>query len=233
MFSSAVIFTAAAIQSMCFAQDNSSGSDQTAQTAPRRYVEIHEDIKVFLKREATAETDSQRIAAIRDICAVFVELKRDPRLSTHPTLVGYKNKVWTRLNKLKIEFKRYVREQEKQERREKKSNDSQELAEARAAVRDLSQQLSQQMSLVSYSSGGPAGIVNQASGSWGGGAIRANADQLIDLIQKTISPESWDVNGGESVIFFYQPLNALVVRATSEVHENLGGAVEALRRVSR
>ena len=58
----------------------------------------------------------------------------------------------------------------------------------------------------------------------GGGAVggqNANADagqQLVDLIQNTISPKSWDVNGGACTIYYWQQQHAIVVRATGDVH---------------
>ena len=62
----------------------------------------------------------------------------------------------------------------------------------------------------------------------GGGA--GPAQELIDLIQSTIAPESWAVNGGKGTILFYQPQNALVVRQTAEAHEQLGSVLQQLRR---
>lgn len=60
-----------------------------------------------------------------------------------------------------------------------------------------------------------------------GGAPRSNAQDLIDLIQNTIAPESWDVMGGPGTIMYWEPGFALVIRQTDDVHEQIGG----LRRV--
>ncbi|MFQ5734268.1 MAG: hypothetical protein ACE5KM_20210 [Planctomycetaceae bacterium] len=63
------------------------------------------------------------------------------------------------------------------------------------------------------------------------GGTAARAAQLIDLIRNTIAPESWAVNGGLGTISFYgSPLYVLVVRNTSEVHHQIGGAFPAIRR---
>ena len=67
-----------------------------------------------------------------------------------------------------------------------------------------------------------------ASSRAGGGA--APAQELIDLIQTTISPESWAVNGGKGTMMFYQPQNLLVVRQTAEAHEQIGSTLRQLRR---
>lgn len=48
-------------------------------------------------------------------------------------------------------------------------------------------------------------------------------DTLIDLIQQTVEPDSWDVNGGRGRIFPFRRL--LVVYNTILVHQRLGGYV--------
>ena len=88
----------------------------------------------------------------------------------------------------------------------------------------------------------PAGAVRQAGGfrqpaGFGLGPNRAaaagppdNGQALVDLIQRTIAPTSWDVNGGPGAIVYFRPSRALVVRQRSEVHEQLQGVVRALRQ---
>lgn len=63
----------------------------------------------------------------------------------------------------------------------------------------------------------------------GGAGTLARARQLIRLIRSVIAPESWDVNGGDNSIQFYAPLNVLVVRASGEVHHQIGGVLPALK----
>lgn len=67
-----------------------------------------------------------------------------------------------------------------------------------------------------------------ASRGGNGGAPRSNAQDLIDLIQNTIAPESWDVNGGRGTIVYWEPGFALVVRQTEGVHEEIGGVLRGL-----
>ena len=57
-----------------------------------------------------------------------------------------------------------------------------------------------------------------------------NAQELIELIQRTIEPQSWDVNGGEGSARYFQPLMVLVIRQTGEVHHQLGGSLGMLRK---
>jgi general secretion pathway protein D len=71
-------------------------------------------------------------------------------------------------------------------------------------------------------------VVRAAASNSGGAA--GYAQQLIDLIQSTIAPDTWAANGGNGTLYFYQPLNVLVVRQTAEVHEQIGGTLGQLRR---
>jgi hypothetical protein len=90
---------------------------------------------------------------------------------------------------------------------------------------------------------GPAGgvLAQQApqgfgpAGGAGGGGPVGNADddngqQLVDLIQSTISPQTWDVNGGPGSIYYWRPQRALVISAPGEVHDAVGDVLEQLNR---
>jgi len=57
-----------------------------------------------------------------------------------------------------------------------------------------------------------------------------NSQQLIDVIQRCLSPNTWDVNGGQGVVRYYSPAQALVVRQTSEMHEQLQRIMPLLRK---
>lgn len=58
----------------------------------------------------------------------------------------------------------------------------------------------------------------------------ANARALIDLIQSTVAPESWEINGGHGSIRYYAPLKVLVIRQTTETHYQLRGTLKQLRK---
>jgi hypothetical protein len=74
---------------------------------------------------------------------------------------------------------------------------------------------------------GPAAGV-QPGGGWDAMTAQ-NAQQLIDLIQATIAPASWDVNGGPGTIMYFAPRQVLVVRQGGDVHEQVGAAIRGLR----
>ena len=55
----------------------------------------------------------------------------------------------------------------------------------------------------------------------------------MELIQRTIAPASWDVNGGPGTIQYWRPGRALVVRQTDEMHERIGDVLKQLDRAGR
>ena len=67
----------------------------------------------------------------------------------------------------------------------------------------------------------------------GGSAEAARVQQLIDLIEMTIQPESWANNGGLGAIRYWSPGYALVIRNTQSVHEQIGGALGELHAQAR
>ena len=95
--------------------------------------------------------------------------------------------------------------------------------------------------------GNAAAFAGGAGGGFGGGAAargggafgnndalekgaEANGADLVDLIQKTVDPPSWDVNGGPGSIMYFNNLRVLVVRQTGEGHDDVGGLLGGLRK---
>jgi hypothetical protein len=78
-----------------------------------------------------------------------------------------------------------------------------------------------------------AGAANAGQG--GGQSFSAmtnqNAQELIDLIQDTIAPHTWDIRGGNGVIRYFAPAQVLVIRQSGDVHGQLGDALKNLRKV--
>lgn len=81
--------------------------------------------------------------------------------------------------------------------------------------------------------GGGGGMFRQGQdqSQWGNepsqggmdGQPSVELERLIELIQNTVEPDSWRINGGEGTIFPFQRL--LVVRNTILVHQRLGGPI--------
>jgi hypothetical protein len=83
--------------------------------------------------------------------------------------------------------------------------------------------------------GGGGGQPGGFGGAMGGqGAVKDDAgEDLVDLIQKTISPGSWDRNGGPGSIYYWRPGRAIVVSAGDDVHDQVGDLLEQMNRLGQ
>jgi hypothetical protein len=203
-----------------------------APAVQRRYHEISRDIQDAMRRDAFGKSVEERAPAIREMAALYTELRLDPRLESSDTLQQYKTKLWSRLTRVKRDLERQMQRQAKAAG----SNTPSPLnvpggGLSSAEVADgASETLAAQLALVSYSMGGPAQVLSASGGAFGGGMGPADfGPDLVDLIERTINPQFWDTVGGPGTIYYYAPLRVLVVRATSEVHENVGGLLGGLR----
>jgi general secretion pathway protein D len=64
-----------------------------------------------------------------------------------------------------------------------------------------------------------------------GGAVIADFDTLMNLIQQTIDPESWLQAGGNNTINQYPATLSIVVSAPQTTHERITDLLESLRRL--
>ena len=70
-------------------------------------------------------------------------------------------------------------------------------------------------------------------GAFGGQANNDYGEELVDLIQKTIAPSTWDVNGGLGSIYYWRPCRAMIIRQTGDVHDQIGGVLQQLGKAGR
>jgi hypothetical protein len=188
-----------------------------AETSPtlREIHLIRREVSDLLKRESTAD-DAQRARLVRRMTDVYREVVGDPRFLSHPTLQQQKNKLWTRLTRVRNELKR-----------RQAVAGRQSLDESTASERLVADQMATHLQIASQTLGGPIAVF---TGVGGGGAVADDfGDELIDLIQNTIQPSHWNANGGPGSIFYYRPVHALVVRASSEVQGQVREVVGGLR----
>jgi hypothetical protein len=188
----------------------------------RPYHEYQQQISDLFKLESQAAEDAERAAAVREMCALHGEILRDSRYPLSPVLKEYRGRLWSRLTKVKTELKHELA-------RDAKANQAM-LAEVttlesadRNSVR-AADALAASLSLLDQTQGGPSTML-----ALGGAAVADNGAALVALIERTINPAFWDTVGGPGSIVYYAPLQCLVVRATAEVHGQLGGALGKLR----
>ncbi|WP_235934773.1 general secretion pathway protein GspD [Candidatus Laterigemmans baculatus] len=87
--------------------------------------------------------------------------------------------------------------------------------------------------LAQYGSGGyPMAGANGVMGKNGRGAgAIADFDSLMELIETTIEPDTWEALGGPSTMAPYQANLSLVISTTTDVHEQIADLLESLRRL--
>ena len=177
-------------------------------------------VRETLARLARPE-DEQLEAFVEELLFVRQELQEDDAMAGSQREY-YRTKVESRLQQLSIQLKKRIARNKrlaksKPPARIRGPEEKPEVLEQRVAgaVPPGPQRVG---------NGGPAG---------GRGRQQPNDDygqHLVDLIQKTVAPSTWDVNGGLGTIYYWRPGRALVVRQTGEVHDNMGGVLDQLRR---
>ena len=210
--------------------DDIAGPPGDPVTAPklRPVSEITRDVQEMIRREARVQTESERAAAAVEMTGLYREIKRDPRLAVTDSLKDAKHRLWSKLTRTKKDI---LAKMKREGRRDETLTDEEVLA--LADMEFVAQSLADHLAFAGSTLGGPAAVFAQSNssnpGAMGGGTGSFDyGPELVDLIQRTIVPDFWDVNGGPGTIVYYRPLMCLVVRATSDVHHRLGGVLGAL-----
>jgi hypothetical protein len=178
--------------------------------------ELADAAHASLRKWAKA-SDKEADAAARDLLGIFCELQQDTKLarSTRETL---RTTVRARLDQLSAQISKRIAADKAAAKPEPKvksvaaTGNPKPMAQVGAAV------------------GGGGGAYGGQGGAQG--AAADNGQVLVDLIQNTISPKSWDINGGNGTIYYWQQQHAIVVRNTGEVHEQISDALDQLNRAS-
>ena len=202
------------------AADNVADNQDGNPKAQRLIAEIEREMTAALREEATARPQSQRGAKVQRLCDIHAAIVADPRFATSDTLKAYRAKLWSRLTKVKQELRRDVARDT--------GRPAPDLAREQA-LRLSAASMADALSLADLAAGAPTGLLARG----GAAQIESNAQTLIELIERTIDPDFWDVNGGPGTIFYYPNLQCLVIRATGEVHGQIGGVLGGVRDAGR
>ncbi len=158
-----------------------------------------------LRREALAADGAKREIALRELIRIHDQALAHSRFAQSSRLQRTVLRIRARLRRVRKEIQQQATE-----------NDVVRRAVARRDV------LHQRLGNVGQV---PQGIAN-------GGAQQGGGDygqELLELIERTISPPIWEANGGPATIVYFQPRHALVVRATQDTHRDLGRLLIGLR----
>jgi hypothetical protein len=156
------------------------------------------------------------------MCDLHREIVKDPRFNTSDVLKEYRGRLWSRLTKVKAELKQQLT---RGKGNKNALDDLATLEMADSLSVAAADSLAFSLSLLTQTGGGPGRLL-----AYGGAPGPTDwGPDLVDLIERTINPAFWDVVGGPGSIVYYRPLQCLVVRATAEVHGNVGRLLGDLR----
>jgi hypothetical protein len=194
--------------------------------------ELTAAVRAALRRWARP-SNAQADQAAREFLALYQQLQEDTQIGP-ATRQELRQTVRTRLAHLADQIARRAAREKREEARAP-------VAQSVKTPADRADNMAQ------WGGAGPAGrgFARQGFGGMGLGGMGLpgsgagpgqNADyglQLVDLIERTIAPSTWEVNGGLGTIYYFRPLRALVVRQTDEVHGQIGDMIEQLHRAAR
>ncbi len=174
---------------------------------PPSLFQINRQLRGLLRREAIEKDRQDWEQVVLQLVELYGQITRDERLPTSGTLEGYRVKLRSRLLSVQKRLERELRD---------KGIDPRTALSPGAWAAGAGPTGGEE-SLASR------GAANTAAPGSAGGAAMDYGLLLVDLIQRTIAPEFWDVNGGPGSIVYYRTWYALVVRATPPIHRRIGG----------
>jgi hypothetical protein len=190
--------------------------------------ELRTAVHETMRRQATASGAAHQ-AATRELVSLYHELAASTRLTDGD----------------KREQMAYVRNRLRRTSQALERQQARDDAPAAEAPPPLARQQPAAQALLAQKPGNPPAAqaaprqplfpaAGAAPSAGGGQSLAAmtnqNAQELIDLIQDTIAPHTWDVRGGHGVIRYFAPSQVLVIRQSGDVHGQVGAAIQGLRK---
>lgn len=171
---------------------------------------LRQHTRELLRQQAIAADGVSKDAAVAALCDMYVILRNDPRYFSSDMLREDAMQVRRRLIGI-------ARRRTGQLRRDGIARPSGLSAGVDSAIESA---LSQE--------GDPQGPSRQPL-ALGGGAIQDEGWRLVELIQRVVAPDFWENRGGPGAIRYFAIRRVLVVRATTDVHEQIKDLLMALR----
>jgi hypothetical protein len=181
---------------------------------------IQDDLHAALRAEALTRRQGQNAPQIIRLVELYREMAAHPKRHDSRFLVRMGLRLRSRLEKVRDHIERHIA---RQDRNAKKKDAPPALRAPETPV------LAQQLAGPGVAAPAPGGQPAGAGAGAGAGGIIDYGPELVELIQATISPSTWDINGGNGSIVYFAPLRVLVVSAPGEVHGQVGDVLGQLR----
>lgn len=175
---------------------------------------LRNETREMLRQEAIVDSGPKKDAAIAALCDLYVVLRQDDRYGSSEMLQSDASKIRRRLLTI-------ARRREGHLKRNKIDKPARLSEKVDSAIQSALQD--------SDSLGALADSGNDPGGHAPGG-FPDNGWQLVELIQRIVEPDFWDQNGGPGTIQYFAMRRVLVVRATTDVHEQIRDLLLSLPR---
>lgn len=182
--------------------------------------ELQKEVQTALKHWKKVEAPQAEKAA-RELLGLYREVEADETLSDSTRKILLRN-LRVKLDVLSIQ----IAEAELAQKKEAQKQDEEAKEKKPATVKRPEKAQQAEMAQM-----GVPGVGAGAGVGAGRGQISEEAgEQLVEVIQNTIHPESWEQNGGNGTIQFWSPNGHLIIRQTDENHQKIQNLLEQLRR---
>jgi hypothetical protein len=216
------------------AESSANAGNASTKFKPQKPAELRKAVSGALRAEAAAKDHSQKDKAIRQLMLIFLELEQDQNLS-HDERLELHTEIRSRLQSIEKSLRAEIA-REHPPKADAKSGGKSKAVESTPQAIDVAV-LAQQIAAPPAAPAAPLIGGNAAANrlAANGGVIGRLqppdfGQDLVDLIHNVISPRTWDVNGGPGSVVYFRNFRVLVVRAPSEVQDQVGDVLGQLRK---
>lgn len=206
----------------------------------RAISDYRRDVRTFVKLSRNDKEQIQK-NAIFNLCHLHRELVSDSRFHSNQPIKDLRLIAGNRLKKYLIDVEKSKRRTERLARKngltvsdgeeERYLSGSFDESDDADRDREIDDSLFESYDSMGQFSGGPNEWFRYSGGRmappWDHG------EELVDLIESTINPASWQSNGGSGVIRYYRPLRILVVGASMQIQNDTIELLTKLRAAGR
>jgi hypothetical protein len=182
----------------------------------RSLTAIQRDVYAALRAEALTRRRGPNAEEVVRLVELYREMAAHPKRDTSAFLAELGLKVCARLDDVCDHI----------ERKSARPDRPRKKAGVPANVVPETQVLAQQLG---PGGGAPGQGAQPGGGRPGAGQAFDYGPELVDIIQRVISPATWDINGGRGSVVYYTPLRVLVVSAPDDVHPQIGNLLGQMR----
>jgi hypothetical protein len=174
---------------------------------------IQVDVHAALRAEAVTRRRGQNVPEVIQLIKRYREMAAHPQRDKSAILAKLGLRLRSRLENVRDHIERKYAQTDRGVKRKKIPS---------TLVLPVSNVLAQQ---VAVQAGGAFGQAAQP----GADASIDYGPELVEIIQQTISPATWNINGGNGAIVYFVPRRAIVVSAPADVHAQVDDLLEQLR----